>query len=313
MSDKVLHILNGDATLAIFKRTPLKGDCMVWREILSDGPADVNVGQGIFWAKRADFISQEYHIPKDEYFEKTVYEFGRFKPWGQYDEIVLWFEFDLFCQINLAALGYYFFRRLSKLKKIALVCAGDPDGSEQLRGLGELSPNRYMELYQQRTELDFKSLLYLTRVWKLWCSDDHSKFPELLEQAPKEYPFIKAAIQSHFERFPRHSDGFNEIEHKILDSLRSKAFTEKELIRSLLKNQGYLGLGDGQYRNYIDKISHLIDRIDGKLYLNEKGKEVLMGKMSFDYFRQDIYFYGGSEHLAFVYNNELNTLKKLQD
>jgi hypothetical protein len=35
---KVLHVLNGDATLFKFKKTGLPGDIVVWREVLSEGP-----------------------------------------------------------------------------------------------------------------------------------------------------------------------------------------------------------------------------------------------------------------------------------
>ena len=54
-----LHILNGDATLRPFIESKIAGDVVIWREILSEGPAK-NVSTQEFFQLRAEYIHQAF-------------------------------------------------------------------------------------------------------------------------------------------------------------------------------------------------------------------------------------------------------------
>ena len=57
-----------------------------------------------------------------------------------YDELVLWFEHDLFDQLNLVQLLPWIRERLPSPATVSLVCIGSFPGHPAFKGLGELSP-----------------------------------------------------------------------------------------------------------------------------------------------------------------------------
>ena len=59
-----------------------------------------------------------------------------------YDELILWFEHDLFDQLNLIQLLTWIRERLPAAKPVSLVCIGSFPGHPRFKGLGELSAGR---------------------------------------------------------------------------------------------------------------------------------------------------------------------------
>ena len=98
----MLHILNGDATANLFKETGLPGQVLVWREILAEGPATQTPDEKAFWRQRQEYITQSYQETTQNYHLKVLTELNRLQQLcRQQDEIILWFEHDLICQVNL--------------------------------------------------------------------------------------------------------------------------------------------------------------------------------------------------------------------
>ena len=129
----LLHITNGDSFTEKLKSLPLKGDIITWREMLCEGKTLSTVGSESFWKTRFDFLHKNYKVSKSWFVEKTLKEYRSLCNHRQQDRIVLWFEYDLFCQINMLAV-------LSWLKthirhaEISLVCSGKVEGSDRFYG-----------------------------------------------------------------------------------------------------------------------------------------------------------------------------------
>ena len=64
-----------------------------------------------------------------------------------YDEVVLWFEHDLFDQLNLVQLLPWIRERLPSEKTVSLVCIGSFPGRPAFKGLGELAPHELAPLF----------------------------------------------------------------------------------------------------------------------------------------------------------------------
>ncbi len=94
------HILNGNSLQEQFPAT-IVGTRIVFRECLVDGPVQSDSPEE-FYEIRSKFISENYDgCSAEEYLKKTVPEIERIRQIPQYSEINLWFEDDLFCQVNL--------------------------------------------------------------------------------------------------------------------------------------------------------------------------------------------------------------------
>src|SRR6185503_21299553 len=95
----ILHVLNGDSTRHSFEEPGLEGYVLVWREIFSQGPLIEDISSADFWKLREKWICDTLKEVPDEFVKNVVTPLEKLSQ--PYDEINLWFEFDLHCQANM--------------------------------------------------------------------------------------------------------------------------------------------------------------------------------------------------------------------
>ena len=135
---KVLNITNGDSLTNYLLELKYTGDFLTWREMLCEGPTVPLIDSEEFYHIRESFLSSTYDIAISDYnFEDQVKLLDNV---DDYDEIHLWFEYDLFCHINLIACISTLHQKEIQ-KPIYLICSGWIDGEKNLKGLPDLSPN----------------------------------------------------------------------------------------------------------------------------------------------------------------------------
>ena len=95
---KQYQILNGDSLKQQLPKDIL-GEIIVARECLVDGSVEGNDLDELFRI-RSKFLSQNYGGTEQDYYLKTVSEFQKIEHITPNSDINLWFEEDLFCQVN---------------------------------------------------------------------------------------------------------------------------------------------------------------------------------------------------------------------
>ena len=290
---ELLHLLNGDATLQQFKQTNIKGDRLVWREMLCEGETIAEVGTPLFWEKRGTFLRDFAPDSFEEHFERNKRAFSEVAP-SKYEEVVLWFEYDLFCQINLLGLLSWIYNQPVKPGNISLICLGHHPKYEGLVGLGEINPAEYEALFENRIELDHSDLEYANNIWLSYCSDDHSNLLDLIEPSRADkFPYLEEALRWHQKRFPNPQNGLDDIETQVVQLLAETPMEERKLVGKLLRRPGFYGFGDLQYFKYLEELAPILDKSDGIIRLNERGQQVAAGTLSFKSIRQAERCYGG--------------------
>ena len=306
-----LHITNGDSFTERLKTLNLKGDIITWREMLCEGKTETNVGSESFWKTRFDFLHKNYKISKAWFVEKTLKEYRSLCNHKQQDQIILWFEYDLFCQINmLAVLSWLKTHR--RYADISLVCSGDEDETEKLFGLNELSDEQLLDLFENRVHLSQNDIEYADYVWQLYCSDNPIRLENLIDFENYQFDYLSDAIKAHLKRFPTIKNGLNEVENNILQlSQDQKPKSKKILLGQLLQNQGYYGFGDTQYERIINNLKPLFSSFN-PVKLSKKGKEILDGQTSYySQIKDEEAYLGGALKYNFLYNTESDRILKL--
>jgi hypothetical protein len=169
---EILHILNGDSTLYGFEQTGLEGETMIWREVLSEGPVEENIRTGSFWKARSEWVCAGNNETPQQYQEKVLNPLASLS--DAYDEINLWFEFDLHCQANLLGVMNYLKKNTDlSLPSIYLICPSEFPGMENFRGMGELNGGQLEYLYDnirvQLSEIDF---VVAAEAWSIFVKKD---------------------------------------------------------------------------------------------------------------------------------------------
>ena len=312
MTSSLLHITNGDTTTLQLKNLNFKGDIITWREMLCEGKTSVDVGSENFWKTRFDFLKSSYKVTKRKFIDYTLKEYRNLCNQKKQDEIVLWFEYDLFCQINMLAVISWL-KRYRKNQKISLVCSGKVVNSKKMLGLGELSPTQLKEHFKNRITLTQYDIEYADYIWQLYCSDS----PLQLENASKLNPkspfiYLEEAIKAHLLRFPSIENGLNHIENNILKTAKNNKFeTKNKFIGHLLSNQEVYGYGDIQYVNKTNQLKSLFSSFN-PVKLNKIGKKVLHNQTNYyAKMRSDFSYLGGAKKYSYLYVNSTNKLLKI--
>lgn len=307
----LLHITNGDSFTSRLQSLQLKGDIITWREMLCEGKTLCAVGSESFWKTRFEFLNKNYKVTKSWFVEKTLKEYRSLCNHKQQDHIVLWFEYDLFCQINMLAVLSWL-KEHRRHAEISLVCSGKEDESSKLYGLNELSDERLLHLYESRTMLSQDDIEYADYIWQLYCSDNPIRLENQLANNDFQFEYLNEALKTHLKRFPTIKNGLNELENHVLKTaVAKKPESRNALMGQLLSDQGYYGFGDTQYERIITSLKPLFNSFN-PVKLTKKGKEVLENKSNYySQIRDNQLYLGGSLKYNFLYNTDTNRILKL--
>lgn len=100
----MLHIVNGDSVGETLRQAGVSGDILVWREVYSHGPVFAEPEVPEHRAFRSGYLERTMGVPEQEYLKASEAQEQKLAAVHQYDEIVLWFEHDLFDQTMLCFL-----------------------------------------------------------------------------------------------------------------------------------------------------------------------------------------------------------------
>ena len=135
---KILHITNGDDLSTQIQDLDLPGDVITWREMLCEGPVSMDVGDENFVLLRKIFLLEKYKVSEEDYQKEFLEELVKLAAINNYDEVVLWFEFDLFSHMNMLALISFLLQN-KKTGPFSLVCSRKLKGEEEMTPLSQLS------------------------------------------------------------------------------------------------------------------------------------------------------------------------------
>lgn len=274
---QTLHILNGDSTRPEFERSAIAGDIMIWREMLVEGPALYPLLTDEWFETRRNFINQAYKPDNLSQINGMRLEFEKLLNLSAYQEIVLWFEYDLFCQINMVAAISALAGRFEG--KISLVCPVDHPEIADFRGLGQLSAVHYGPLFAERLALSSDDLAFADSVYQAYADSNPKHLSQILETPfPEAFPSLKAALKLHLQRFPDLSNGLALEEKEMLQLLGEGLPSRFKWVGQVLRQDHQRGFGDSQYFHRIERLESLFEETDESVRLSEKGQKVLAGK-----------------------------------
>lgn len=269
--NKIIHVLNGDSTAKIFGKVKLTGKVIVFNEMLCEGLLKEDVGSDSFFKSRYEFFEKEFQIDKLTYFDKSIKPLVQLEDGSSYNEVVLWFEYDLFCQINMLAVCTYLLKNYRKDNRYYLVCVGNKKGEKNLQTLSEYSPEEFLELYANKVKLTRNDLVFANECWKVFVRNNKEEIAKFNFNKSSKFSYLQNAIKQHLERFPK-NNGLNQIENKIIDIISSGNFKSNEILSQLLNWQSketIYGFSDLQYLKYLNKLEAYYTIKEGKYYLNE--------------------------------------------
>jgi hypothetical protein len=238
-----LHITNGDCaagTLRTFLADPVYVTC----DVLHDGPAPAVDGDE--WHDvRARFLAGRVEAPYDD-IRRSLAAFDRRIGGAENgDEIVLWFEHDLFDQLLLIRT----LDVLSRPKKglVSLICIDRFPGVERFIGLGQLSADQLASLYPNRRPVTEGQFAVAHEAWRAFRASEPSELLSLARRSSgrtEVLPFLRRAIRRLLEEYPSTTTGLSRTAEAILRAIESRPLDALTVFQTIQAEEPCPFMGD---------------------------------------------------------------------
>ena len=262
----MLHITNGDCAVRVLSRA-VGGEFLPWRDVLHEGPVHAGIALHELSRRRAAFIAQAGWAPPDVVQLQFAGRDAALEEAAMHDEVVLWFEHDLYDQLQLAQLLDWF--AVHPHPQLSLVCEAEY--------LGTMTPQRAATLFRQRRPVTQLQVNTASRAWATFGSAD----PFAISTAPlPELPFLGPALRRLLEEYPWRSDGLSRVERQALEALQDGPLPFEELFsRAHQRREDPVFLGDTVLAWHLERLAREGFLKKEMLWgLGERGKTVLAGE-----------------------------------
>ena len=242
------HILNGDALREQFPSN-IQGIPILCRECLIVGDL---TGDNLeeFYDVRAKFISEQYDIKDSDYYQKVITEFNKIRSIEKNSEINLWFEDDLFCQVNF----WFMLHLIDQFEINAKLYLVRPTEKSPY-SFGSYSEKELTSIYNNRVQLS--DIEILGELWPAYKKDNTGQLLRIARKIKHIYPFILKAVNAHIDRIP--TDAYlgrpKQALIQIMKDLKTAEF--KTIFEEFCKREGIYGFGDTQVKAMLKEIGNI--------------------------------------------------------
>ena len=288
----VLHVLNGDSTRGNLEGSGVPGAVTVWADVLHDGPVP-DLPPDEFRAARARHLASYAGEPADEILRELQRWDAALERFGEHDELVFWFEHDLFDQLILIRHLHWLSGIERGNTRFSLICIGEFAGMPNFAGLGELSPLQLASLFPQRGAISQHQIDLGRRAWNLFRAPDPTALSNWIgSDDMSQLPFLEGALRRHLDDFPSTVNGLSRSERQILGATAQGHRAPTDIFVATQQMEERVFMGDATFWTIVRRMASVPNPLvtidvadistmpieDGRVELAPAGQDILSGK-----------------------------------
>jgi hypothetical protein len=214
-STRFLHVASGHSTTRTIAQAGIPGTLSVWADALHEGAVPGGVDDASLVRIRAEHLAGP-----DGSREEVAGELQRWRDAldavNGYEELVLWYEHDLFDQLNLIQVLDRLAGVARGTTRVTLISIGSFPGRPSFRGMGELTAGELASLFGTRQAIDARHYAAAQAAWRAFRSPDPRDLLAVLSTDLSALPFLGPALHRHLEEFPSTTNGLSKSEQHLL-------------------------------------------------------------------------------------------------
>jgi hypothetical protein len=276
---RCLHVANGSSTTMTIEAAGIPGACSIWADPLYEGP----VPAGLSDVELVDIRSRYLSAGDDQV--DVVNDLRRWRAaidaHDTYDELVLWYEHDLFDQLNLLQLLGYIRASVSRTTPVSLICIGEFPGRPTFKGLGELSAGELAPLFETRVPVDARQYALAARAWTAFRSPSPDAIEGVIDAGTSALPFLARALRRLLEEYPWTTDGLSRSERRLLQLAADGPVSFARLFSRMHDGEDAYYITDLSLEALVATLSRLAPPLlstDGGIAITPAGRDVLGGR-----------------------------------
>ncbi len=240
-----LIITNGDSAGALLRRAIPDAEVLPWRDVLHEGPVPFTDSLADLTDIRANYLARDGGNLDQARAILQARDQGLVR-WTSFDRTVLWFEHDLYDQLQLLQLLDWFSSQRGNEASLQLVQASD--------FLGNQTPERLLGLRHLERDVTPAQLALASEAWAAFRAPTPEPWARLLEQDLSALPFLKASVQRMLEELPG-PDGLSRTDRQILAALATGEMTPIALFAAVPRQEEAVFMGDWSFFSLLDGLA----------------------------------------------------------
>lgn len=241
----MLHVTNGEATRGPLQRSGVPGTMVSWDDVLHDGPTPLATGDE--WIRvRARYLASVGYGDEDEMLRDFRARGDPLDAAGEHDEVVFWFEHDLYDQLLLIHHLWWLSTNRGLTTRFSIVIGTDY--------LGLLAPAEFPSRFASRRPIADGEIAAGAAAWTAFCGDDPRRLVPLARDAgPLVY--LPRAMHRLLEEFPAEGNGLSRSERQILDVLAEGSRSPGQTFVACAKLEDDIWMGDWSFWTIVKRLA----------------------------------------------------------
>ncbi len=205
---KILNISNGDCAVSIMEQAGITGDILPWRDVLHDGPVPEGLSLEALSEVRTQFIVDRGWGTPENIKSSFIERDNTLKAFEDYDKVTLWFEHDLYDQLQIIQILDWLEQHPSANTELSIICVDEylsMHSAEEMAGL-----------IQYEVPITDEHLALSSRAWEAFRSPNPENWFALLSTDTSVLPFLEGAIIRQLEEYPSSSNGLSRTAEQAL-------------------------------------------------------------------------------------------------
>jgi redox-sensitive transcriptional activator SoxR len=260
----LLHITNGESAGNTLRQTAIGGAVLPWFDTLHEGPVPALPRQELL-RTRARFLADCGWGRESAVLAALARRDAQLlEALGAEQRVVLWFEHDLYDQLQLLdvlALAH------AAGGALELIVIGSFPGKPSFAGLGELAAGELETLWPSRRQVAPAALEAAASAWAAFQAPEPTAILEWAMRATAELPFLVTALRRLLEELPASADGLSRTERSALETIDAGARTPPASFVAAQRREEAPFLGDTWFFRALSSLgqgdARLIETDDG--------------------------------------------------
>ena len=258
----------------MWRKGGLLGTYLPWRDVLHEGPVPPYGTLEAVSAVRAQYLGSAGYgnpIKLQHEFQKRDAVLAKCR---DYEEIVLWFEHDLYDQLQLLQILQYLGSQSLPIGKVQLIQSDE--------FLGMLAPEELLALQKKRRPVNAATFRLAAEVWDAFRAPDPQPLFEMQDRVTSELRHLHSAMRRLFEEYPGRGTGLSRSQTQIVQTVSEGAHRKDDIFRLSQLREEAVYLGDSTFFKYLDDLcaepAALLTLTDGFYTPTQLAEDVLAGK-----------------------------------
>ena len=245
---RLIHITNGHSTRVGLERSGLAGDVHSWHDVLHDGPTPAGLPREEWRRTRVAHLASRYGDA-----ERIAQDYARadaaLERWHEHDEMVFWFEHDLYDQLILLHHLDWLSRITNRAgTTFSLVC-GDTY-------LGGLKPELFLPMFDGRQAVTDAQVKVGKTGWAAFCAPDPAALESFVAGDTSSLPYLAGALRRHFEDYPSSAAGLSRSEAQIVWALNDGLTSPEVIFAACARMEERIFMGDATFWTSVEGLAN---------------------------------------------------------